>query len=289
MELDVLRGFVCGVVFGIASPVCGHPFDSLKSKMQAQPSYTSGSSFATLRTVVRQEGFLALWRGLTPPLLGSMIFRSLQFSSYNGTMRYFGSDDGIGRAKVPFAAGLEWRVVFAATAATSIRSVIETPLEYVKVRMQTSQRISLATVLRDPVRQLPACYTGFRLTWLRLWFALGGFFVLCDHFDRHHADLLRVPFFGPLVKGSVCATAAWWVAWPLEVVKNQVQAGFAIEGLAPNAGMVARLRHTIATRGLRGLYRGIGPGTARSLAANGSAMVAFTFCNSCFDSMSAPS
>lgn len=37
----------------------------------------------TFTRVVRYEGFMGLYKGLLPPLIGSSIFRAVQFAAYN--------------------------------------------------------------------------------------------------------------------------------------------------------------------------------------------------------------
>lgn len=106
---------------------------------------------------------------------------------------------------------------------------------------------------------------------------MGSFFIMADSLERHHPELIGMPLVGPFLKGGVCATLAWWLVWPFENLKNQVQAG--TPGVAANAGWVERARHVLRTRGgVVGLYRGIGPGSARSLIANGTSMIVFTYC-----------
>ena len=115
-----IQGLGCGLVFGVTSPLIGHPFDTIKTKMQAEPAFMNkvrsaprrvhaGSPVLTIRrcrpanrpflfpqgmiasfrTVVQTQGVRGLYRGLLPPLLGSSIFRSVQFAVYGacyGTM-----------------------------------------------------------------------------------------------------------------------------------------------------------------------------------------------------------
>ena len=54
------------------------------------------------------------------------------------TERYTFIDTPFGRRKVPFASGTEYRVVCGGIMAGSIRSLIETPLEYAKVNSESS-------------------------------------------------------------------------------------------------------------------------------------------------------
>lgn len=132
---------------------------------------------------------------------------------------------------------------------------------------------------------------------------LTSFFIMADSLERHYPSarplrpppppqapratltcalygavpwppgVVSMPGIGPFVKGGLCATAAWWVVWPLELLKSQVQAG------GPSTlSLHQRVRSIVRERGgLRGLYRGLGPGTARSILANGSSMVIFTY------------
>lgn len=81
------------------------------------------------------------------------------------------------------------------------------------------------------------------------------------------------------MKGSFCATSGWVLAWPLELAKSIAQSG-----LHARAGAFARFGAIVKERGVMGLYRGIGPGLARSIVGNGAALAAFDACNSCMDS-----
>jgi solute carrier family 25 carnitine/acylcarnitine transporter 20/29 len=260
---EAWRGLLCGVLFGVASPLAAHPLDTIKSQMQALPAAARGGALATLRRVLSTDGVRGLYRGLLPPLLGSAVYRSLQFFAYSATYTAVGEDPFL-TAPVPLLGGLQPRVLLAGAAATTARAIIETPLEVVKVRQQLGVALGGLRELR----------TGFGLTWARLYIALGGFFALCDHMDRHHPRVFSVPVVGSFLKGGVCATATWVLAWPLEVVKNQVQSGLHDNG----GGVRTRLAAIVRARGVVGLYRGIGPGMARSLLGNGAALASYDAC-----------
>ncbi|KAI9269787.1 hypothetical protein BY458DRAFT_436455 [Sporodiniella umbellata] len=90
-----LRGFAAGTASGITKLVVGHPFDTVKIRMQtssASEGRFKGPLDCLLKTV-RQEGPRALYKGATPPLVGlwqglfpTMLFRSwffLFWSSYH--------------------------------------------------------------------------------------------------------------------------------------------------------------------------------------------------------------
>lgn len=279
---ESVRGSLCGLLFGITSPLVAAPIDALKTQMQAgSAAYQRGGAFTTLAAIVRSEGVRALYRGLLPPLVGSTIFRSVQFTVYGGV--YSGlRDSPAATTPVPGTAGMQPRVLLAGLAASFVRSCVESPLEFVKVRRQTGQRVTLAPTLgeamRSPVAELGNLFKGFGVCWGRTSGVLTSFFVQVDHLERHHAELVATPLIGPFLKGGVCATTGWLLFWPLEVVKNQVQASTPMAGVQPGAGTLQRLRAIVGERGIVGLYRGVGPGVARSLLANGSSMVVYTAC-----------
>ena len=60
----------------------------------------------------------------------------------------------------------------------------------------------------------------------------------------------------------------------LQVLKNQLQAS----GSDAKAGWVAKASAVLKSRGIIGLYRGIGPGLLRSIVANGGSMVVYSTC-----------
>ena len=281
---EALRGVVCGLVYGATSPLVGHPIDSVKTRMQADARYAATSALQTARLILRAEGLRGLYRGLLPPLLGSSVFRSVQFSVYGGAM-------GAARAspllmsEIPGSGGLQLRVLAAGLASSLARTLLETPLELIKVRRQMGARWLVAPsaeeALRNPLAEVRGLYRGFGVTFLRTWGLMGSFFVFVDVLERKHADLLAVPIVGPWMKGGVCTVAAWFLVWPFEVLKNQIQAA---RGAADSeTSWTRRARSVMAERGVLGLYRGIGPGLLRAFVANGASMVALTHCQKCFD------
>lgn len=275
---EAFRGLLCGLAFGLTSPLVAHPLDTLKSRMQALPALAGAGALRSLRQTLAEGGWRALYRGLLPPLLGSVLYRSVQFSAYSAAYAACRDSRAL-TAELPALGGLQPRVLLAGAVATSARALIETPLEVIKVRRMLGVAVLpgglAAAALSAPL--LRELYTGFALTWLRLYVALGGFFILVDHADRHHPGLFTSTPAGPFLKGAVCATLPWLAAWPLEVAKSQAQS--TLHG-ARALGVLARLRGIVRERGVRGLYRGAGPGLSRSLIGNGAALAAYDMCRS---------
>ena len=53
---------VVGVLYGVTSVAVGHPFDTLKTKMQAQVGYEKGGMIKTLLKTFRTQGVIGLYR-----------------------------------------------------------------------------------------------------------------------------------------------------------------------------------------------------------------------------------
>ena len=181
--------------------------------MQTRPEYARGSAWRTATAFVRAEGPLALYRGLLPPLIGSSIFRSIQFAAYGWCMAH--TRDSVLASAIPGTSGLEWRVMASGIIAATARSVVETPLEFVKVRRQ----IGVPWLLRggaSALSEVQNIYSGFGVSWLRTVGLMTLFFVQVDILERHYRDAVEIPGLGPFLKGQ-CATTAWIAIWPAEV------------------------------------------------------------------------
>ncbi|KAL7959883.1 mitochondrial carrier domain-containing protein [Trichoderma compactum] len=77
------KGFVAGVFSGIAKLSVGHPFDTVKVRLQTtRASRFSGPLQCVLQTV-RNEGVTGLYKGATPPLVGWMFMDSVMLGSLN--------------------------------------------------------------------------------------------------------------------------------------------------------------------------------------------------------------
>ena len=90
----------------------------------------------TVKNVYRKEGLVGYYRGWLPPFMGSVVYRSVQFSVFEACYTRWASNETLCR-EIPGMMGLEWRTLLAGIAGGSARSFIECPFEYAKVKRQT--------------------------------------------------------------------------------------------------------------------------------------------------------
>lgn len=70
-------GFVAGVFSGITKLAVGHPFDTIKVRMQTSPDGQFKGPMDCLLKTIRNEGVRGLYKGATPPLVGWMVMDSV--------------------------------------------------------------------------------------------------------------------------------------------------------------------------------------------------------------------
>lgn len=179
--------------------------------MQAQTGYNQGM-MKSFGQVVKTNGFFGLYKGALSPLIGSGIYRSLQFAIFEGIYTKYQNDPQL-TAPIPYTFGIQPRVLLGSFTASLVRSVIESPIEYIKVNQQTDVKFKLSMI-----KQL---YTGFGIQWLRTTGVMATYFMLIDSIRRHFPSTFSTPI-GQFLASSFSATAGFWIVWPLEVLKNQV-------------------------------------------------------------------
>lgn len=249
-----------GILYGATNAVVGHPMDTVKAKMQAQSGFMGGadsSMLGVISRIWRNDGIVGFFRGVVPPLLGSSCYRSTQFAVFEAVVTRMKELD-LDQQKVPYSGGLAWATLFAGMCGASARSVIESPIEYAKVKRQTNQSWHLREV-----------YQGFFVQWPRTGGMMTFIFCSVDSVRRWtNGDALRTPI-GQFLTWGTCSMLGFWIIWPLETLKNQVQADTKIEGLEkPTIG-----QRVAALGGIRGMYRGILPGSISVFMRNGSASI----------------
>lgn len=233
--------------------------------------------------VWRTEGLRGLYRGWWPPLWGSGLYRSIQFAVFEGLYTKWGvkpdgTKAGVNETwwttEIPGTGGMQHRVLIAAILASSSRATVECPVEYAKVNRQILQSYRF----RD-------MFTGFGYQLVRSNGVMVTYFCVMDYLRRRHTSIFDTPW-GAGIASACCATFGFWLVWPAEVLKNQVQGktslfiekdGQKVELKNPSAR--ERVTYLLKEHGVRGLYRGIWPGTVRSMLSNGVAMIVMRWAN----------
>ncbi|KAG7831432.1 hypothetical protein KL919_000230 [Ogataea angusta] len=270
-------GFIAGVFSGVMKNAVGHPFDSVKVRLQTSEGRFKGPIDCTLKTL-RYEGVRGLYKGFTPPLVGWVLMDSVMLGSLTLYRRLVKDNLYPTEKKLPLAG-----CCLAGLGSGLTVSFVAAPIEQLKARLQvqydakTRQFTGPIDCLVKLVRHdgLRTLYKGlvptmiFRTNFIVWW----GSYELITTWLTQNTGLstAAVNFWA----GGLSATCFWITAYPADVVKNVIMID---EVKNPRyRRYFDAVKHVYAERGLRGFTRGFAPSILRSFPANAAALAAFEF------------
>ena len=113
--LELIYGSISGMAFGLVSPLASQPFDTLKTKMQAEAKYANEGMVNTARAIARTDGLKGFYRGMVPILLSTGVQKSALFAGYAGAKRWCDqSQIGLLTTPLPGFGGMSLSVVVGA-------------------------------------------------------------------------------------------------------------------------------------------------------------------------------
>eukprot|EP00958_Prasinococcus_capsulatus_P001907 scaffold175_cov414-Prasinococcus_capsulatus_cf.AAC.15 len=159
------KRFVAGTVGGVCQVLVGHPFQTVKARLQAQgdpPKYKGG--LHCMRVTMREEGFGGLYKGIGPPMAGVGTLSAVLFYANGAALQLLTSvatvadnaevvpwaaDDQPSNAQVGVLLQVEQepplkRVAAAGFMAGVAQAVVCTPVELVMIQLQTQHMLTAA-------------------------------------------------------------------------------------------------------------------------------------------------
>lgn len=123
-----MKEFVAGTLSGVSSLVVGQPFDVIKVQIQTKP-YICPNVNTTISHILKNNGYIGLWRGIMAPIYGVGVLSGTCFGLYSKSFSYLEKKTKISPLSNSFVSGCNVGIV---------TSVIITPSELIKTKMQTS-------------------------------------------------------------------------------------------------------------------------------------------------------
>ncbi|KAF9779223.1 carnitine/acyl carnitine carrier [Thelephora terrestris] len=284
LRLDPRLDFFAGTVAGMAALTVGQPFDTVKVRFQdPKTSLRYSGTFNAVSTIIREERFSGLYKGIMPPMATCALLNGLVFSSYRFLMKAQLSDD----QAIP-----SLTQIFLAGAGTGmLGAIVTTPTELVKIRQQALLTpISTRQMLRQIIQQngIRGLYRGITATGLRDT-GYGSYFfayeATCRYFSQPvyshsnsdliqsiESDLHTVPWPALLLAGGVAGVAGWITTFPFDVVKTRIQTTSASQtkkGLFHGGGVtLSKIAQIWKDEGIRVFWRGLAPTLIRAIPVN---------------------
>ncbi|KII86045.1 hypothetical protein PLICRDRAFT_178337 [Plicaturopsis crispa FD-325 SS-3] len=295
--LDPTVDFIAGTVAGMAGLVVGFPFDTVKVRFQSpQVSQKYRSTAQALATIVREERFLGLYKGITSPLATCALMNGLVFSSYRFLMKLQLDD--------PDSTPSLSQIALAGAGSGIISSIITTPTELIKIQQQNmlsaassapSARALAVQIFR--AHGLKGLYRGVTATALRDC-GYGAYFAAYEATCRYlatapptlhsdHSSILSeiesemsvLSWPALLAAGGVAGIAGWITTFPLDVIKTRIQGSAPVPGSSrpvstdasprnPYRTTLSTISHSYRAEGGGVFFRGLAPTLIRAVPVN---------------------
>ncbi|WRT68821.1 uncharacterized protein IL334_005801 [Kwoniella shivajii] len=269
---------ISGSIGGASQVLVGQPLDTLKTRAQTAPKGQFKNTLDIFTTTVRNEGFLALYKGMMSPLLGIAAVNSLLFTAYGASRRIVSPYPELSIPQVATAGAM----------AGAANAVLASPVEMFKIRMQGQYGGAgdkkLSGVVGDMWREYGlrnGIMRGYWITFIREIPAYAGFYAGYETSKRWFAKNYApnpVPIWALLTSGAIGGVAYWVACYPLDVIKSRVQLSKTppIKGQWLSGGYVAHeFKAIIQEGGVRALFRGITPSLLRAVPAAGATFAAY--------------
>eukprot|EP00746_Dinoflagellata_sp_MGD_P107218 gnl/MRDRNA2_/MRDRNA2_45179_c0_seq1.p1 gnl/MRDRNA2_/MRDRNA2_45179_c0~~gnl/MRDRNA2_/MRDRNA2_45179_c0_seq1.p1 ORF type:complete len:291 (-),score=60.38 gnl/MRDRNA2_/MRDRNA2_45179_c0_seq1:239-1111(-) len=264
---------------GLIETTVTYPLDLAKTRQQLTLRSASAPVSAVLKAAYREGGVRGLYAGISAPLISEVPRRSLKFT-LNGVFKeklsvVFPEPRGFAATTV--------LATCAGAAAGASETLIHTPFEVVKIRMQQGgSSSSMVGMITDVVRSegVLALYTGLEAYALRQIVWNGGFFGLLG---LGNAVLPETAAGSKAARNFLLGLAAGSTATvlnnPLDVAKSRIQASNMQTGNGSST-LVSRwsvgvLLDILRCEGVRGICKGLPARLYRSAPGHGLLYMAF--------------
>ncbi|KAI9315241.1 mitochondrial carrier domain-containing protein [Dichotomocladium elegans] len=284
------RDLIAGTIGGWAQVVVGHPFDTLKVRLQTQPTPPIyRNAMDCFSSLVKQEGPKGLYRGVASPLAGigfwqvivlgnAVVFMSMGY--FSRMLQWGDSTKVLSLAEVGIAGGL----------AGTVMAFFNCPIELLKVKLQVQDPAGVIGptgklepaykgVLDCGIRTARAqgirgLYRGIGVTLLRDSPSYVSYFVTYEGLKRLMQAMKKNPeeplsTVELLIAGGLSGFGAWIPAYPQDVIKSRYQNDTRYTSARQ------AFRSVMKEAGPKAFVNGVGPTMARAFPANAATFFAY--------------
>ncbi|KAI9294679.1 mitochondrial carrier [Neoconidiobolus thromboides FSU 785] len=285
-SLRAVKDCTAGSVGGIFQVLAGQPFDTIKVRLQTQPTVKpgelpkyNGALDAVIKTF-KQEGPSAFYKGTSTPLVGIGLCVSIQFFSLEAFKRYFMQKNQTDK--------LSLNQLFLAGAGSGLaNSIVSGPVEHIRTRLQVQS--SGQKEYNGPIDAIKKIYNkeGIRgiykgqvATIYREFIGYGAYFAAYEYLvqkeiektglKRDQLSSLTVCKFGALAGYSM-----WLLAYPIDCVKSKIQTDGFTKADRKYSSIMNCIKITYKQQGIKGFFNGFLPCILRAAPANAATFLGF--------------
>lgn len=298
-KFQEFKAFISGAIGGVTMVLISHPWDLIKTRMQAGssnfssdgnvkinakvPTFNYGSTSDAIRQILRTDGPRGLFKGMSPVLVGTPPVMSLCFGSYYIGLSF--CDKYINKVNDSENKGnvvdrLSWNQIGLAGAFSSLpTALILGPAERIKVVLQ----VDSVEAMKRESGNIPKNEGGlrksldliwknggvpslFRGTWMTLLRDAPGsyfYFITYEYLMKKYRDKNGHVSPGTVIfAGGMSGVVHWVLALPFDIVKTRLQR-------AGNHQKAMDIVNDVYKEGgVRAFFKGLGPTVIRSFPAS---------------------
>lgn len=271
MALD----FVAGCLGGCAGVLVGHPFDTVKVRLQTQdfrnPQYRG--TMDCFAKIVKRESVSGLYKGMSSPMAGVAAVNAIVFGVYGNFQRNLTNPEALSSH---FLAG---------AAAGFVQSFVCSPMELVKTRLQVQRNNAYTGPLNCliqvfKVEGIRGMFRGLGTTICREIPGFGTYFYAYELMTRISSENGEpgppISTFHMLLAGGLSGTLSWVITYPIDVVKSRLQAD-GCGGVYKYTGFMDCLKKSITSEGYGVLTRGLTSTILRAFPTNAATFTVVTW------------
>ena len=245
-----MSDYINGVLGGFTRALIGHPFDTIKTKLQINPTkYVN--TYNCLKIIIKEQGFLSLYNGLTVPLLFNGLIVGTHFYVYDNYKK---------NNNIFLVGGM----------AGICGSIFSNPIEFIRIKMQLSNKLDNNKNYKNSFecgkaiinnKGIGGLFYGQRITSIREFVGYSSFFgcyELCPNISSNYC-------LNKIFKGVMCGFSLWGSMYPIDVIKTHIHAQ-KLENKTHNEMWF--IKNIYNNHGLKGFYKGFGITMVRAIPVN---------------------
>lgn len=285
-QSTTLVNYVAGVLGGISVTLVGHPFDTVKVRLQTQPVGSHAlyrSTWDCVRKTYIGEGPRGFYAGIGSPLLGQMWFRAGSFAIFHKVR------SNVDASLTNDQCGYYQRLWLSGAITGFFISILETPIDVVKTKLQTTiTKEKMDPHYVKPFNSTPSCirfllqnygvsgfYQGFSATVYRNVPANACFFPVNEILKDMRVEAMGygsekdLHLWERLVCGGTAGLCYWVGTCPLDTIKSKMMMT-SLKNQRDNGLTWSRTVKVMWQEGgVARFYQGLAPLAARSVPACG--------------------
>eukprot|EP01095_Lingulamoeba_sp_RSL-Kostka_P005635 TRINITY_DN1704_c0_g2_i2.p1 TRINITY_DN1704_c0_g2~~TRINITY_DN1704_c0_g2_i2.p1 ORF type:complete len:301 (-),score=72.71 TRINITY_DN1704_c0_g2_i2:80-982(-) len=298
---EIAKDIIAGTAGGISICLVGHPFDTIKVRLQAQsgPNPVYSSTMDCVKKTYKWEGIGGFYKGVQSPLAGQMFFRAIMFTGNTQSKKlveYVRNTDENKKYKLQL---IDYYISGFMTGIIS--TAIEGPIDLFKSQIQVqimakkiNKNIKLPyttvfqcakTILRE--RGIKGCYQGLTPTIIRNAFGSMFYFGVNEQVRRlmlkPGQSSLDLPAYKLLFAGGMAGISYWLFLYPFDLIKSAMQGDAIHPSQRRYNSTLDCIKKLYKDGGIKRFSKGFAPCMARSVPANAAMWITYEYTHRLID------